>query len=145
MANLHPENFNDMEELRSVMIDMIDDRLYELDYMSPKADQPFFFIRGQVVIFDTRRRFSSPEELIKAFPNMSIGSLYFHFIDARRRTPDRIDDFRAWLSNFEGYESLINAIAEIDPYFISLNELRDRLAYLGESLLTSLDNGGNRS
>ncbi len=128
LANLHPENFPSLEALRDTLIDMIEDRLYELDYTSRRADTPFYFIRGQLVVFDTYRRFNTPEELVEAFPTMSLGSLFFHFIDARRRTPERIDDFRVWLANFQGVEELVRAIAELDPYFITLLELRERLS-----------------
>ena len=60
---------------------------------------------------------------------MSASSVFYHFIDARRRTDNRIDDFRAWLSNCgEQYTPLMENLAGIDPYFSTLTELRRNVA-----------------
>jgi hypothetical protein len=59
---------------------------------------------------------------------MSLGSIFLHFIDARRRTPERADDFRAWIGTcFEGYEDLCDSLARLDPFFSGLSELRKEL------------------
>jgi hypothetical protein len=50
-------------------------------------------------------------------------------VDARRRPPQRIDDFRAWLSGFgNAYTHLIRNLESVDPYFMSLAALRTALA-----------------
>jgi hypothetical protein len=63
------------------------------------------------------------------FSRMSVSSIFYHFIDARRRTPDKVDDFRQWLALFaETYQPLIEQLSGIDPYFSTLVELRQQLA-----------------
>ena len=37
---------------------------------------------------------------MEAVPNMSVGSIFYHFIDARRRSPEMMDDFRTWLRSY---------------------------------------------
>jgi hypothetical protein len=60
---------------------------------------------------------------------MSAGSVYYHFVDARRRPPLRIDDFRHWLSRHgDRFSAFSDALAEVDPYFTTLTLLRDELA-----------------
>lgn len=55
----------------------------------------------------------------------------YHFIDARRRTDHRCDDFSDWLAGFGAeFEALRKHIAGIDPYFGNLAELRTELTQL---------------
>jgi hypothetical protein len=93
-----------------------------------RGDQQFHFSRSAIVVFDTRRSLSQPRELLDALPLMSVGSIFYHFVDARRRDPLGKDDFQAWLTGFgPEYEELLRSITNIDPYFESLFVIRDRL------------------
>jgi len=132
LAVIDPSDFSNIEDLRQELIEVIEERLYEIEIIPwAKSDQQFHFIRSHIVIFDTHRRISKPEDLAETLPAFSLSSLFYHFIDARRRTPDAVDDFRAWLLGFgDTYSALCSAIATIDPYFTTLAELRDRLSGL---------------
>ena len=58
-------------------------------------------------------------------------ALFFHFIDARRRTPDKRNDFSVWLTGFgDKYDGLIEGLDNIDPYFTTLNELRQEINFV---------------
>jgi hypothetical protein len=126
---IDPTALPDLEVLRQELVEVIEDRLDELPWVPwVKPDKRFYFVRSQTVVFDTHRRIKRPEELAEAIPSMSLGSIFLHFIDARRRTPDRIDDFRAWLRTcFAGYEELCNNLSNVDPFFSGLTALRMRL------------------
>ena len=69
----------------------------------PKADQQFHFLQSQTVVLDAGLRLEGPAELPAAVLGLSTGSIFYHVIDARRRTPDRVDDFTEWLRGC-GYE-----------------------------------------
>jgi len=129
---IDPTDFVDIEDLRRELIDVIEERLDESELIPwSKGDQQFHFIRSQIFVFDTYKRIDTPEELALAVPQMSISSIFYHFIDARRRTEESIDDFEAWLIGFGSkHKGLYNKIAAIDPYFISLSELRQQLTDL---------------
>jgi hypothetical protein len=129
LALVNPTDYPDMEVLRRELMDIIEERLDETDSLGyVKALHSFFFIRSQIVIFDTRRIVRTPEELGAHIPHMSLGSIFYHFIDARRRTPQGRDDFSHWLCCFgNACLSLAERISHIDPYFITLLELRDEL------------------
>ena len=127
LAVIDPMDFVDLEGLRQ-----------ELDetevVLFARGDQQFHFVRSAIVVFDTHRRLGRPEELVAALPTMSVGSIFYHFIDARRRTKGGVDDFRAWLSGLDAdYSALSDALAETDPYFDSLYSLKARLGALFES------------
>ncbi len=126
---IDPAAFGDLEALRQELLDIIEQRLDETEFLAwAKRDQQFHFLRAQTVVFDTRRRVARPEEMVVALPSLSLGSIYYHFIDARRRAPQGFDDFRAWLDRFGGdYATLREQLAGVDPYFVTLRELRGRL------------------
>ena len=132
LSVIDPTHFHDMEDLRREVIDVIEERLYEVDFVPfTKSSQRFNFVRSQIVVFDTHKRIEKPEELSYMLKNFSSGSIFYHFIDARRRTENNTDDFREWLNGFgEKYDELSNLIANIDPYFTTLSELRYNLSQL---------------
>ena len=130
LAVIDPAEFADLEELRQELIEVIDERLDETEQpLFARADQQFNFSRSITVVFDTHRRLKHPAELMAVLPTLSVGSIFYHFVDARRREPVGIDDFRAWLIGLGAeYNDLNDALAEVDPYFESLFVLRERLS-----------------
>jgi Family of unknown function (DUF5752) len=130
LAVIDPADYADMEELRQELIEVIEERLDETELMLfARPDQQFYFTRSVIVVFDSNRRVHDPAELARALPGLSVGSIFYHFIDARRREPIAVDDFRAWLSGWgPACKPLCDSIAELDPYFDSLFVLRERLA-----------------
>jgi len=129
LAVIDAADFADMEELRREIVDVIEERMDESDVMLfARSDQQFHFIRSVIVVFDTGRRAESPTELAEMLPDLSVGSVFYHFVDARRRDPVSVDDFRAWLMGWgDENKPLCDVLAEIEPYFESLFSLRDRL------------------
>lgn len=70
-------------------------------------------------------RIHQPQELLPAIRRMSTGSLYFHFLKARRRPPVGCDDFTAWLPAFgSAWQPYIGALRELDFYFSTLSQLK---------------------
>ena len=132
LAVIDPTHFRNIEDLRQEVIDVIEERLYEIESVPfAKSSQQFNFVRSQIVVFDTHKRIKKPEELSYTLQNFSSGNIFYHFIDARRRTEKNTDDFREWLNGFgEKYSELSNLIANIDPYFTTLPELRKNLSQL---------------
>jgi hypothetical protein len=129
LAVIDPSQFPDIENLRRELIEMIEERLEETELVPwAKANQQFAFIRSQIVVFDTSLRIENPRMLQENLPRMSIGSIFYHFIDARRRPPYGQDDFSAWLAGFgDGYPRLAESMSSVDPYFVTLTELRREL------------------
>jgi hypothetical protein len=128
-AVIDPYAFENFEDLRKELMEVIEERLSETEYVPwARNGEEFHFIRSQMVVFDTGVTYMEPGELLKAIPNMSLGSIFYHFIDARRRTADRRNDFSAWLSAFEDkYANLIDDLDNIDPFFVSLTRMRHEI------------------
>lgn len=134
LAVLDPTLFNDMQALRHQLLDYIDDRLEESEFLHwTRAAQPFEFIRSQIVVFDTHIKVRQPAEMVGYLADLSVSGVFYHFIDARRRTEDKVDDFRHWLAFFgETYRPLIERLSHIDPYFSTLTELRQQVTAVFE-------------
>jgi len=126
LSVLYPTDFSNVEELRTAIIDLVEERLDEdLPAHTETAPQPFHFLMSQLVVFDTGNRIEDPGGLVDAVRGMSEESIFFHFIEARRRTDRHCDDFTAWLSSWPGdYSQICADLAAIDPYFSSLGEIR---------------------
>ncbi len=129
LAIIDPKDYDDLEALRRELIDVIEQRLDEIH--SPEWVGPgkqFHFIRSQIVVFDTGWRIDNPEHLPNLVMRMSAGSIFYHVIDARRRFPKGLDDFSAWLGGFgDEYAPACKALASVDPYYVTLIELRRKI------------------
>jgi hypothetical protein len=122
LSVIDPTDFATLEDLRSDLVDLVEARIEEADRPTWNlAHEPFYFLRSQIVVFDAHRSASSPRELAEVLPELSVGSIFYHFIDARRRTPNGQDDFTTWLADCgEACQPLIDRISSVDPYFSSL-------------------------
>jgi hypothetical protein len=129
LGMIDPTVLPDLEDLRRELLDTIEERLDADDYIPwAPPDQQFHFITSQIVVFNTQKVITDPDELTTAVPTMTPSSIFYHFIDARRRTFGNIDDFRAWLYGFEDrHVDLCDILGTVDPFFFSLTELRNRL------------------
>ena len=132
---LDPFSMGSLEELRAATLDIIDERLSEMVLIPSAAPgDEFYFLEATTVVFDTGERITSPRDLAPAIRNMTNGSVYYHFLEARRRTQAGKDDFSAWLREEEKKNAkYIRALDSIDFYFHSLSNLK-------EELITALEN-----
>lgn len=125
---INPYIFSDLEKLRDQVLDIIDERLSEVTFVpSCQPDGEFFFTEAVTVVFDTGLRITSPEKLPEAIGKMTNGSIYYHFLEARRRPPVGLDDFSEWLGSFPDQGTWCSALQTIDFIFFPLSELRGEL------------------
>ena len=129
---LDPYEFSSLGELRAATLEVIDERLGE-STMIPWArpGDELYFMEATTVVFDTGIRISHPRDLAGAIGAITGGSVYFHFLEARRRPPLGKDDFTAWLLENEDGEKnrrYIEALSRIDFYFHTRVHLRRELA-----------------
>ncbi len=122
--------FADVETLRSHLLDILDERLSEVAHLTSTAPgHEFRFLRSQLLVFATDRRAEHPAELARIVPRLSTGSIFYHFLDARRRNPGRVDDLALWLEGWgEPWRSACGELALIGIHHGALSELRERIA-----------------
>jgi len=129
LAVVDPTEFKDLEDLRQELLEIIEERMDEQVYLSRLyASSGFEFIRSQIVVFDTQKRAQTPADLAEILPTLSTSSIFYHFIDARRRLEHHGDDFSFWLSGCEPkYNGLCAMLAGVDPYFGYLSQIKQQL------------------
>ncbi|MFH1501802.1 MAG: DUF5752 family protein [Candidatus Eisenbacteria bacterium] len=131
LSVIDPTDHADLESLRRNVVDVVEDELDRTSTLTwTPPEQRFLFTRSQIVIFNTRVVANAPPDLPRAVASMSRSSVFYHFVDARRRTPRGVDDFSTWLTDLESekHEKLCAALGGIDPFFQSLSETRASLA-----------------
>ena len=95
---------------------------------------------GQEFHFSESKSFMMPSGIVAQdipdffakLPYIANTSLYFHFFEARLRLGRKTNDFSAWLS-YRGANKLAEAIDKLNPYRMSLDELREEIIKLGNS------------
>ncbi len=140
---INPYKLESFEALRELVLDILDERLSELVYIPwvPRGED-FRFMRSVTVVFDTGLTLETVDDLITQLPNMSYSSIYYHFIEARRRTPDKVDDFTEWLSDFgSGTEELQHILKTVDFYYLTLPELKKTLIQALQSRKAEVTHG----
>lgn len=129
LGMLNPYEYNDLSLLRRAAMDIIEDHLAESSIIPwAPAESQFQFLQAMTIVFDTGVTISSPEGLSDAVARMTPGSIYFHFIEARRRLPSHRDDFSAWLlTQGKDGSRLADQFAGIAFYYLSLREIQERV------------------
>jgi hypothetical protein len=129
LSALNPTHYATLEDLRAELIDQIEARIEESEVLPWRmADHGFHFMRAQMIVFDSGLRVRSAAELRSVLETVSTGAIFYHFIDARRRTEQHCDDFSCWLRSLgEEHLELAAALEAEDPYFSSLEGIRRRL------------------
>lgn len=129
LSIIDPTEFEDLDALRQELLETIERRLdeYEIIYWAKKNNQ-FYFINYIIIVFEGSLVIRSPLELPATLGLLPPSSFFYHFIDARSRTTEKLDDFSVWLKTFGNqYSSLIENIQSIDPYFFSLTEVKEEV------------------
>ncbi len=126
LSLIDPTAFRDLEALRREVMEIIEAHLYEREYVPwARSGDSFYFVRSNIVVFDSGMRINDPRDLTDIVPGLSLGSIFYHFIDARRRTEERKNDFSIWLASMgEQLLPLAQELDRIDPYFTTLWKLR---------------------
>lgn len=128
LAILDPSEYHDTEALRAAVLEIIEKRVDEIDFhLLLRKEHRFYFLRSILTVFDSPYIIKNPSDWKMIMPTLSDGSIYYHFIDSRRRTHLK-DDFSLWFESFEGeYAEVVEKIRHIDPYPLSLREIKNRL------------------
>jgi hypothetical protein len=127
---IDPVEFEDVEHLRQHLVDVVEDRLSEMAWEHSVAPgHEFYFLRSQVVVVSSGISAASPRELGQRIRGLPTGSIFFHVVDARRRSPLHVDDFSVWLEAWgDAYAPVREQLARARMHQGPLSELRERIA-----------------
>lgn len=128
LSNIDPYDFNEIIDLRKGLVNVIDNYLRE--FPEPREAIPgdeFYFNETITLVFPIGLRAKNLAEFLMAIKYIDVGSIYYHFYEARIRLRSGIDDFSKWIEDAFGKKELAERIRVIDPFMHNLEEIRNHI------------------
>jgi hypothetical protein len=97
----------------------------------PPGDE-FHFCKSKSFIMPTGVVATDVADFFGKLRGITNVSLYFHFLEARLRLERRTNDFSQWLQ-WRGEVELAAAVDRLDPYAVTLDELKAQIVELGQN------------
>jgi hypothetical protein len=133
LSNIDPYDFGDSEALRKELLRVVDG--YLEGFPEPRDAMPgdeFFFNETITLVFQAGVRVRNLAEFLMAIKYVDASSLYYHFLDARRRFEGKSNDFSQWFDEKLGKKDLAEELRFIDPFMHNLEGIRERIAAVVE-------------
>ncbi len=136
LAGIDPMDYSSIRELREATLGILEEHIEEYgDRRQARPGKEFFFRRSKSFVLPTGRVAKNLDEFCRHLRKISLRSLFYHLFEARLRLERRTNDFSIWLSDSLGLDSLAAKIDKIDPYVLTLDQLRRRMVALVEAEL----------
>ncbi|MBU0630711.1 MAG: hypothetical protein KKC80_07340 [Candidatus Margulisbacteria bacterium] len=131
LSSVNIKEVTDLETLRQTLIRIIEKHLAEHpDSRKALPGREFYFLRNTGIVIPTKYESRTIEEFAADLKLVGMRSIYYHFFDARLRLGHKTNDFSNWIrSNFND-EALAGKIEALDPYFMTLDQMRDKIISL---------------
>lgn len=100
---------------------------------SARDEDRFFFCSAHSFVLPSGRRANNLEELANHIGRCSQNSLFFHFIEARLRVGEPINDFSVWIAQTIQNQQLADSVNALNPYIYTLDQLRSKIISLIET------------
>lgn len=139
---LNPFAFDSVEALRNELISIIDDHLQRIQTV-PRVDhgEPFEFMSSRIVEIPTNLQVSTLADFVEALRDVEVSAVYFHVFEAQLRMKNGKSDFSVWIEKTLGYSDLAHQLDALDPYLLSLEEIRDQIIELCQEALEGVQSG----
>ncbi|NOX20196.1 MAG: hypothetical protein GXO99_02890 [Nitrospirae bacterium] len=143
LSNIDPFEFQDIEELRKRLIQVIEAFLEE--FPTPRVVFPgneFYFNETITYVYPVGIRVYDLTEFLHAIKTIDAKCIYYHFYEARTRLDNSIDDFTMWIEHGLGEKALAEEIRGIDPFMHTIEGIR---GYIEKTIQRRLlEEGGKR-
>ena len=129
LAALDPYAHRDLETARERIVELLEKHMDGLPGLSfVRRGTEFHFSSSHYLALPGEREVWTLAELRDALTEVSLGSLFFHFHEARLRDPgDDSDDFSRWIHGQFGGHPVLGELSGLDFYLFSLEDLRRRI------------------
>ncbi len=134
---LDPDSFESVEGLRAALLDTIEDRLSDADYIrGAELGHAFYFMTSSMLVFDTGMVLEKPDDIMWALRRMTRASIYYHFIETRSKIGSKNNDILPWLCGGDSTGGrLAEAFASIGVEHYTLRALRQELLHRSHQIL----------
>ena len=137
LASFDPYDFKTVAEAKDMLIEIIEEHMWDLPtvpWVRPGFE--FYFTNSATIFLPLGIEVSTLQELKEALKKISENSIYFHFYEARKRHKNKmLDDFSNWIEDNFQEDDLVKTLRDIDFYFFSLNEMREKIIKIFEEAI----------
>lgn len=128
LSAIYIRDFTNLSDLRNKIIEIIENHLNTAtEIRRAPPGREFHFLRSVAIISPTEYEVYTLSEFATALKRVGMRSLYFHFFEAHLRLRRRTNDFSNWMRHCLENEELAKEINALDPYFMTMDELRDKI------------------
>ena len=129
IAGIDMLDYMTIRDLRDAIVQTISNHLQERKGERARKAPPgeeFYFCKAKSFVFPTGIEARSVAEFFECLRQISPLSIYFHVFESRLRLQRSTSDFGLWLTDM-GAQDIADKINRIDPYVLTLEELRERI------------------
>jgi hypothetical protein len=125
--------FSSIRELRDEIIKTIETYLLQINGRQQIClpGQEFHFCESKSFIMSSGLIAQNIPDFFAKLPRVANTSMYYHFFESRLRLERPANDFTSWLS-YRGATELAQAIDQLNPYQMTMDELREAIIQLGK-------------
>lgn len=128
---LSPFAFESVETLRGEIITIIDDHLTRLQVVPRLVHgEPLEFMSSRIIEIPTGLQVDTFEDFTRTLEEVEVSVIYYHVFEAELRMGRGKSDFAIWLETSVGQGALAEWLDAIDPYLLSLEDLRAKILEL---------------
>jgi hypothetical protein len=125
LAAIDMIQFRSLLVLRERIVEMIEAYLEaRQELRTAPPGEEFHFREAVTFVMPTGLAARDLGEFAECMERVGFGSLSYHFFDARLRLERGANDFSEWLHTALGEDALAAAIARLDPYTYTMDNLR---------------------
>src|SRR4030043_1216292 len=134
---LDPYDFENLEALRTEIVNIIDEHLSQLQII-PRViyGEPFHFMQSRIIEVPTGLEARTLTEFKNTLVTVDASAVYYHNFEAILRLGRRKGDFALWMEEQLDLPDLGQQISRLDVYMTSRESIRHRIIELcGEALV----------
>jgi len=136
LASIDVREFTSIAALRQRLVDIVDAYLKQNPRARERsAFEPFYFSASELIVIPTPFVARNLAEFADGIRQVSLHSIYYHFIDARLRLKLNSNDFSLWLEHELDLARLADRINHIDIYTSTLHDVRRAILRVVQSAL----------
>jgi hypothetical protein len=123
--------YDTVKSLKDRLIEIIEShKVQKPAAFEKRADEPFYLYDVIRIVYLTNKFAYDLKSFRELLENISIDSLYFHFIESRLNIHLLADDFSTWIEKSLNMPELAHMIRKIDINVYTLEELNSRILEL---------------
>lgn len=128
LGSIDLRDYSSLGELKEAIVKVLDDYLREaIDIRMARKGNEFYLCRLTEIITPTEHVVWTLFDLREAIERVSMSSIFYHFFEAKLRCGRNTNDFSMWIDSSLDEKELAKKIEQLDPYLLTLEELRHKI------------------